>query len=114
MKESIRTIAASIDSNNNLELDDKLNISEISGQAFHHLGQGGQNHSASGHTCIECTHKYKKTADVIPEIDEPQNLADNFQEIDSNAAAVTMVVVDGIVMGPTVSIFEVFTLPHLF
>ena len=51
-------------------------------------------------TCTECTHKYKKTADVIPEIDEPQNLADNSQEIDSNAAAVTMVVVDGIVMGP--------------
>ena len=106
VQESIWTIAASIDPNNNLELDDKLNISEIPGQAFHHLGQGGQIHSASGHTCTECTHKYKKTADVIPEINEPQNLEDNSQKIDSNAAAVTMVVVDGIVTGPTVSIFS--------
>ena len=54
---------------------------------------------------MECTHKYKKTADVIPQNDEPQNSASNSQEIDSDAAAVTMVVVDGIVMGPTVSIF---------
>ena len=60
-------------------MDDKLNISEIPGQAFHHLGQSGWTHSASGHTCTECTHKYKNTADVIPEIDEPQNLADNSQ-----------------------------------
>jgi hypothetical protein len=87
-------------------LDDKLNISEVPGQAFHYLGQGGRIHLASGHTCTECTQKYKKTADVIPENDESQNSASNSQEIDSNAAAVTMVVVDGIVMGPTVSIFS--------
>ena len=42
----------------------------------------------------------------MPQNVEPQNSASNFQEIDSNAAAVTMVVVDGIVMGPTVSIFS--------
>ena len=83
-------------------MDDKLNISEVPGQAFHYLGQGGRIHSD---TCTECTHKYKKTADVMPQNDESQNIALNSQEIDSNTAAVTMVVVDGIVMGPTVSIF---------
>ena len=86
-------------------MDDKLNISEVPGQAFHYLGQGGRIYSASGHTCAECTHKYKKTVDVMPQNDESQNTAFNSQEIDSNTAAVTMVVVDGIVIGPTVSIF---------
>jgi hypothetical protein len=75
VQESVRTIVASIDPNNNLELDDKLHISEVPGQAFHYLGQGGQIHSASGHTCTECTHKYKKTADVIPQSNDPQNTA---------------------------------------
>ena len=106
VQESVRTMAASIDPNLNLELDDKLNISEVPGQAFQHLGQGGRIHSALGHTCTECTHRYKKTADVMPQDDELQNSASNSQEIDGDAAAVTMVVVDGIVMGPRVSIFS--------
>jgi hypothetical protein len=106
VQESVQTIATSIDPNNNLELDDKLNISEVPGQAFHYLGQGGRIHLASGHTCTECTHKYKKTADVMPQNDESQNTAFNSQEMDSNTTAVTMVVVDRIVMGPTVSIFS--------
>src|SRR5271168_531529 len=55
VQESVRTIAGSIDPRNNLELDDKLNISEVPGQAFHYLGQGGRIHLASGHTCTECT-----------------------------------------------------------
>ena len=42
VQESVQTIAASIDPNNNLELHDKLNISEVPEQAFHYLGQGGQ------------------------------------------------------------------------
>ena len=37
VQESIQTIAASIDPNNILESDDKLNISEIPGQASDHL-----------------------------------------------------------------------------
>ena len=57
VQEFVWIIATSIDPNNNLELDDKLNISEVPGQAFHYLGQGGQIHSASGHTkrTISCT-----------------------------------------------------------
>ena len=106
VQESVQTIAASVDPNNNLELDDKLNISEVPGQAFHYLGHGGWINLASGHACTECTHKYKKTADVIPSNDEHQNIASNSQEMDNNTAPVTMVVVDGIVMGPTVSIFS--------
>jgi len=106
VQESVRTIASSIDPNNNLELDDKLNISEVPGQAFHYLGQSGRIHPASGHSCAECTHKYKKTADVLPPNNEPQNIASTSQETDSDAAPVTMVVIDGIVMGPTVSVFD--------
>ena len=41
VQESVWTIASSIDPNNNLELDDKLNIGEVPGQAFHYLGQSG-------------------------------------------------------------------------
>ena len=39
----------------------------------------------------------------MPQNDKSHNIALNSQEMDSNTAAVT-IVVDGIVMGPTVSI----------
>ena len=92
----------SIDPSNNLELDAKLKIKEVTGQAFNLLGQNGRIHSAAGHTCAECTHQYKSTADVMPPDDEPQNITSS-EEMNVDFAPVTMVVVDGIVMGPTVS-----------
>jgi hypothetical protein len=90
-----------------LELDVNLNIKDVTEQAFNYLGQNGRIHSAAGHTCAECTHKYKETADVMPPDDEPQNTISGSQEMDGNFAPVTMVVVDGIVMGPTVSIYKI-------
>jgi hypothetical protein len=102
VQESLRTIASSVDPNNNLELDNNLSIDEVTGQAFSQLGQSGRVHSATGHSCPECTHKYKKTADTLPPNDELQNTT-NSQEVDVDSAPVTMVVVDGIVIGPTVS-----------
>jgi hypothetical protein len=103
VQESIRSIASSINPNNNLELDANLNINEVTEQAFNLLGQNGHIESATGHTCAECTHKYKHTADVMPQDDEPQNTTSS-QEMNVDFAPVTMVVVDGIVMGPTVSL----------
>lgn len=109
MQESVRTIASSINPNNNLELEDGLKINEVTAQAFNCLGQNGRIHSATGHTCAECTHKYKQTADVTPpddeSDDESQDTTSGSQDMDVDFAPVTMVVVDGIVMGPTVSVF---------
>ena len=104
VQESVRNIASSIGSNNNLELDYGLDIEDVTEQAFNCLGQSGRIHSASGHSCTECTHKYKATADIMPPNNEPDNEISDSQETDDNFAPVTMVVVDGIVMGPTVSI----------
>jgi len=104
IQESIRNIASSTDSKYNLELEYGLDIDDVTEQAFNCLGNSGRIHSASGHSCAECTHKYKATADVMPPNDEPENTISDFQKIDDNFAPVTMVVVDGIVMGPMVSI----------
>jgi hypothetical protein len=104
VQESVRNIASSIAPSYNLELEFGLDIEDVTEQAFNCLGQSGRIHSASGHSCAECTHKYKVTADVMPPNDEPENEISGSQETDNNFAPVTMVVVDGIVMGPTVSI----------
>ncbi len=104
VQESVRTIASSIHPSNNLELDSGVNINEVTAQPFNCLGQSGHIHSATGHTCAECAHKYKQTVDVIPSEDELQNISSGSQEMDVDFSPVTMVVVDGIVMGPTVII----------
>jgi len=100
---STQTIASSINPNHNLELDYGLNINEVTAQASNCLGQNGHIHSATGHTCGECTHKYQKTVDVVPPDNELQNTISSSQQMDVDFSPVTMVVVDGIVMGPTVS-----------
>jgi hypothetical protein len=106
VQESIRTIASSIDPSNNLELDANLKITEVTEQAFNLLGQNGRIHLAAGHACAECTHQYKATADVMPTDDNPQNSTTSSEDMDIDVAPVTMVVVDGIVMGPTVSTYK--------
>ncbi len=88
VQESVRTIASSIHPSNNLELDSGVNINEVTAQPFNCLGQ-------SGHI---------QTVDIIPPEDELQNISSGSQEMDVDFAPVTMVVVDGIVMGPTISI----------
>lgn len=105
MQESIQTIASSIDPSNNLELDAKLKIKEVAEYAFNLLGQNGHIHIAGGHACAECTHKYKHTADFMP-VDDDLQIATTSAEEMNDFPPVTMVVVDGIVMGPTVSILQ--------
>ena len=48
-----------------LELPANMDINEVTEQAYVKLGQNGMIRCASGHTCEECTHEYKTTADVI-------------------------------------------------
>jgi CxC5 like cysteine cluster associated with KDZ transposases/CxC6 like cysteine cluster associated with KDZ transposases len=91
VQESIRTIAAK--SSHSLELLDNLPIAEVTGKAFEILGHNGSIHAAAEHSCSECSHPYKHTA-----IHDQTAV-----HMDVDAADVKMVVLDGIVMGPTVS-----------
>ncbi|KAF8992081.1 hypothetical protein BDQ17DRAFT_1220211, partial [Cyathus striatus] len=70
-----------------------LPINEITHYAFEHLGANGIVKPPSEHSCLECTQKYKSTADNMT------NYRSNITT--ENFAPVKMVVVDGVVMGPT-------------
>ena len=89
VQESIRTVATA--SSHHFELVDNLPISEVTGKAFDILGHNGSIHAATHHSCLECSQPYKP----------PTTAPINNMNID--AADVKMVVLDGIVMGPTVS-----------
>jgi hypothetical protein len=73
------------------------------------------------HSCCEFTHKYKETADVVDNIDPSlmvgmesgeitsgsrgrRNESDNDVDTNGETAPVKMVVLDGIMMGHTVSV----------
>ena len=129
VQDSLLTIAA--ESNIDVELNHPLNIKEVTTQAFELLGEQGIIRAADQHACSECTQPYKKTSDAIMNdpaavigVDENRNvpqLAENADvpdqlhpispiinnsddDMDVDIKTVTMVVVDGIVMGPTVSL----------
>lgn len=123
VQQSIRNVAE--ESKIDVELDDALNIKEVTRDAFSLLGEGGIIRAADKHTCEECTQDYKKhsevvfnnpaavvgidaTGDNIPaleavgeetEVDLPE-VAPN-DEIAGRT--VNMVVLDGVVMGPQVN-----------
>jgi hypothetical protein len=129
VQETIRSIAAS--SNVDVELQDGLAIDDVTKQAFELLGEDGIIRLADQHACEECTQPYRHTSDRMPNIDPaavvgvdenrrvprlaqgadltnpglPNQLqvqTSSNDEIDIGDATVNMVVVDGIVMGPTV------------
>src|SRR6266704_2316591 len=83
IQESIQVIAQSA----GIEFESDLNlpIDDVVGKAFEALGEKGVMLSAHGHVCSDCSKPYKR--------------ADG--QIVSKAAPVKMVVLDGIVMGPT-------------
>jgi hypothetical protein len=94
VQESIRTIAAASD--HSIDLADNLPISEVTGKAFDILGHDGLIRAAIHHSCSECSHSYNQSVNINPttvSINDIENLGVN----------VKMVVLDGIVMGPTVS-----------
>ena len=101
VQESIRTIATA--SSHSFELIDNLSISEVTGKAFDILGHNGTIHAATHHSCLECSHPYKQSAIIDPTTVPADNM-------DIDAAEVKMVVLDGIVMGPTVSFFGYYGL----
>ena len=127
VQETIRSIAAS--SNIDVELQDGLAIEDVTKEAFELLGENGIICPAGQHACPECTQPYRHTSDRMPNIDpaavvgvdengrvprlvggvdstnpglpnQPQTSTNDEMDIDD--ASVNMVVVDGIVMGPTV------------
>jgi CxC5 like cysteine cluster associated with KDZ transposases len=63
IQESLRSVAMA--SNHNLVLADGLHINAVTKEAFTILGKGGIIRSADNHSCSECTHPYKHTADTI-------------------------------------------------
>jgi CxC5 like cysteine cluster associated with KDZ transposases/CxC6 like cysteine cluster associated with KDZ transposases len=69
VQESVQKVAFA--SGINLELSDRLPITEVTKQAFEVLGEEGVIRSAEGHICSDCTHEYKKRADMIPNVDDP-------------------------------------------
>jgi len=68
VQESIRMVASGLKMD--LELPDRLDINEVTKQAFEVLGEEGLIRSADGHVCSECTHEYKAAADVLPGVDD--------------------------------------------
>lgn len=116
VQESIRLVASS--SNTQFAMEDGLSIDEVTKEAFTMLGENGIIRSADQHECSECTHKYKQAADIIPDANrnvsdmvgmeervvlDVEGQAETEQDADDERAPVKMVVVDGIVMGHTVS-----------
>jgi hypothetical protein len=108
VQESIRTVAAA--SSYSLELLDNLPISDVAEKAFDILGQNGTIHAAIPHSCSECTHPYKATVDDNPPIPPIDGMD---VDEDPPSADVKMVVLDGIVMGPTVSLNIIIIYNHL-
>ncbi|KIM74585.1 hypothetical protein PILCRDRAFT_79958, partial [Piloderma croceum F 1598] len=63
VQESIRTVAKP--SGVTVEMPNGISIEEVTKQAFIQLGDNGVISSAHNHSCSECTHEYKETADRI-------------------------------------------------
>ena len=101
--ESVRTIAGV--SGISLIIKDGLSIDHVTRGAFMQLGEDGIIHAAKDHKCAECTQPYKHTADTLSGIDSAAAVDDDEvdEAMDIDYASVRMVVMDGIVMGPTVS-----------
>ena len=63
VQESMRMVAKS--SGVTLEMENGIPIQEVTKQAFIQLGENGVIKCAQNHSCSECTHEYKETADRI-------------------------------------------------
>lgn len=82
-----------------LVLQDGLSIEEVTKEAFDVLGANGVIRVAGEHSCSECTQEYKATADVIS---SSSASAHNEEDMQVDDTSVQMVVLDGIVTGPSV------------
>jgi len=64
------------------------------------LGANGVIRVAGEHSCSECTQEYKATADIISSSSVAS--ANNDEDMQVDDTSVQMVVLDGIVTGPSV------------
>jgi hypothetical protein len=87
VQESIRTLASSSD-DVDFKTPANLSIDDITEKAFYELGNDGRIKAANDHSCSECTKPFKESVTDTT--------------IHPGAAPVKMVILDGIVMGPTV------------
>ena len=67
VQETIRQVAEA--SSISLQIQDGIAIDDVTRQAYQKLGENGIIRSAEDHFCSECTHDFKKKADVIAECD---------------------------------------------
>lgn len=116
VQESIRSIAS--DHNIDLTIQDGLSIDEVTREAFKYLGDNGTIHAADRHACSECTHQYRGPDPFLINVEpgavlgmeevNPDQIHQVVQEDvnmeDPEHAPVKMIVLDGIVMGHTVSV----------
>jgi hypothetical protein len=96
---SLREISS--DCQVDLELSDNLSIDEVTQEAFGLLGEQGIIRAAHGHSCSECTQNYKHNMDDIDHANVNVNVENDAELILVEHAPVKMIVMDGIVMGPT-------------
>src|ERR1700683_4838968 len=152
VQESMRIVAKS--SGVILEMENDIPIAQVTKKAFIRLGDSGVIKCARNHSCSQCTHKYKETADRIAGDDpaavlgvdehhqvpdlvgegaelaiqdaaqarlnaqlaaQARSNADDAMDVDESsqssssseeASPVTLVVMDGVVMGPTHCAFD--------
>jgi len=152
VQESMRMVAKS--SGVTLEMENGIPIEQVTKQAFIQLGDNGVIKCAQNHSCSECTHEYKESADRITGDDpaavlgvdenhqvpalvgegaelavqdaaqarlnarlavQARSNTDDAMDVDESsqssssseeASPVTLVVMDGVVMGPTHCAFE--------
>jgi hypothetical protein len=113
VQESLRMQAA--ESKENFIIEDGLPIDDVTREAFTCLGNNGVITGAMQHVCNECTQKYREQSATNTAATDPSavvGMEDTaiepvFQSnIVENCAPVKMVVMDGIVMGHTVSLIN--------
>lgn len=100
VQESIRTLAEI--NHKDLETADKINTQSLVEEAYNSLGNQGVINVAPNHECSECSQPYKAISDLNDFENNPNAAAEiNANAINNDYAPVKMVVLDGIVMGPT-------------
>ena len=115
VQESIRFIASK--EGITFTIPDNLPINQVTKEAFEILGSNGIIPGSLEHSCAECTQKYRSRADFIPNANADHSATVGMEDVDvtvttagnveSENGVVKMVVVDGIVMGHTVSLIVI-------
>ncbi len=99
VQESIRLVATLNDTE--LETSDTgLDTENLVSEAYNSLGNDGIINIAKNHECAECAQPYKSQIDIISNVPNNES-GSGSSDMDVDNDLVKMVVVDGIVMGPT-------------